>query len=160
MNVAARRSRLRRSGQFTALVDILFATIGIFVIVFALQDIDPPVTLLPAPYDAIAVCGTDRVTTLYRDPKTEPERFGPRDIRTGLAEALSKGGRILIAITGACTVDDGDGTVVIDRIRELERTLGARAVGDETPLVLFEIAPLADDGQTALLDRFFASAAP
>lgn len=148
---------MRHAAQFTALVDILFATIGIFVIVFALQDISSPADLQPAPYDRLLVCRDDRSLNLY-SPNDEPRSFVARDINGSLSEALAGTGRILVAFAGSCAVDDGNGLVLIDRLLVLEQTLGERPMDGQDPLTLFEFAPLGSgqSGPNALIERFEA----
>ena len=157
MAAMGRSARLRQAGQFTALVDILFATIGIFVIVFALQDLQTPSLLRPAPYDALILCGSDRVVRLYQSAET-PLEFGARDISEKLAEAVASQGRVLIALSAECSVAD-NGVVLADRLRSMTLALSdRRAEGDE--LNLFEFAPLGATkaDEEALLQRFSASA--
>lgn len=150
-------SALQRAGQYTALVDILFATIGIFVIVFALQELKPPVELRPASYDAVLVCDSDRALRLYRADEQEPVNYGLRAIGSDLQDELGAGGRVLIALTTECTTDPGDGIVVEDKLRALERKLTGRNSDKVSALLLLEFAPLAKGGEAALLDRFVAS---
>lgn len=150
-------STLQRAGQYTALVDILFATIGIFVIVFALQELEPPVELLPAPYDAVLICDSDRALRLYRDGEQEPVDYDRRAISSDLQNELGAGGRVLIALTAECTTDPGDGIVVEDKLRALERKLTERNADEVSALLLLEFAPLAKDGEAALIDRFVTS---
>jgi len=148
------RSRnLRKAGQFTALVDILFATIGIFVIVFALQELATPSVLRPAPYDALVLCGSDRIVRLHR-MTGEVQEFGPRDIAGPLSEAVEGRGRVLIGLSQECAVE-ADGIVVADRLRTMVRDLSDRREDGDT-LDLFEFAPLGGPGAdaTALLERF------
>ena len=147
----------QRAGQYTALVDILFATIGIFVIVFALQEIKPEVDLVPAPYDMVLVCRSDRNLRLYERQIPEPITFAPREIADDLRERLKVGGRVLVAISAECMIDTGDGVVVVDRLREIERELTERASGEASSLLLVEFAPLAKDGEAGILARFGAT---
>lgn len=149
---------LLRAGQFTALVDILFATIGIFVIVFALQKLEPPADLRPAPFDALLACPADRVLQLHRKNGEKPTRYGPRDISGKLADELRSGGRVLVAISKECASDTGDGIVMIDRLHDLERKLTEHDAGEKSPLLLLEFAPLAADGTNRLVQRFTLSA--
>jgi len=155
MSSRALRS-IQKAGQFTALVDILFATIGIFVIVFALQDLDPPVDLLPAPYDAVVTCAEDRNLRFFRAEAEGPQIFGPRDIARDLRDVLDEGGRILVALSANCVIDTGDGIVVSDRLRDVERSLTERTGAEAKALLLMEYAPLEAGGEKTLIARFLS----
>lgn len=152
---AMRSQGLRKAGQFTALVDILFATIGIFVIVFALQELATPATLRPAPYDALVLCGPDRLTRLHR-VSGAPREFAARDIAGPLAAAVEGSGRVLIGLSPECAAE-ADGVVIADRLRAMARDLSDRR-SDGDGLDLFEFAPLGGEGAdaAALLGRFGA----
>ncbi|MGX0905121.1 hypothetical protein ACSSV8_003715 [Roseovarius sp. MBR-79] len=145
--------RLQKAGQFTALVDILFATIGIFVIVFALQELVTTSELKPAPYDALILCDPDRTIRLYR--KTgEAEEFSSRDISGPLSAAVEGSGRALIGLAQECAAE-AEGVVVADRLREMAEDLSERREDGDT-LDLFEFAPLGGPGTDAkaLIERF------
>ena len=128
--------------QYTALVDILFATIGVFVIVFALQDLVPASDLQPAPYDHAILCGPDARLT-YMDSTGENEiGLDERDISSGrVADLLAAGGRVLVALGGDC-LSHRDGDSIFARLRDLEEVLSDRPASDRSPLTLFEFAPL------------------
>lgn len=145
---------MQKAGQFTALVDILFATIGIFVIVFALQELDPPVDLLPAPYDSALVCGDDRALRLYARGAEQPHNINIRSMERDLTDLLQRGGRVLVALSADCMRDPGDGVVVADRLHDLERNLTERETDTASTLLLMEFAPLAAGEEDALIARF------
>lgn len=128
--------------QYTALVDILFATIGVFVIVFALQDPVPASELQPAPYDHLILCGPDGQLS-YLDGESVGEiALDEGDVGSGrLAELLAGGGRVLVALGGDC-MSQRDGESLFAQLRDLEEILSDRAASDRSPLVLFEFAPL------------------
>ena len=147
---------ISHGAQYTALVDILFATIGVFAIVFALQDLDPPQELQPAPYDHLIVCDASRQLSYTSVQTGEPSNFPVADIRSGaLAERLAEGGRVLIALAGEC-VETMDGPDIPASLRDLEDALSDRPATAVAPLTLFEFAPLGLDetGAEALRARF------
>ena len=149
--------------QYTALVDILFATIGVFVIVFALQDLDPPQVLQPAPYDHLIVCGADGQLTHTAAP-TDADAAPPdtRAIAPGdVTDVLAPGGRVLIALDAACMAEV-NGKSMATRLREVEEDLSDRIATATSPLTLFEFAPLGDGdaGAEALRARFLAGDRP
>lgn len=145
---------VQKAGQYTALVDILFATIGIFVIVFALQELDPQVDLVPAPYDKVLICGADRVLRLHEKGVGDPVSFGPREIASDLQNRLQAGGRVLVGLSAECMIDAGDGMMLVDQLRGIERQLTEREADAASSLLLIEFAPLARDGEADLLERF------
>lgn len=152
---------IRHTAQYTALVDILFATIGIFVIVFALQDLDPPQELLSAPYNHLIMCGAERQLTFTSAATGATSDFTPDDLDAGMVEErLVGGGRVLVALSGDCLVGDG-GPSVAAALRAIETTLSERKTTALTPITLFEFAPLGEDdaGPEALLARFLSGAA-
>jgi hypothetical protein len=145
-----------QGARFTALVDILFATIGVFVIVFALQDMDPPVQLQPAPYAHLVICH-DGERLGYVGPDDDIEIALDRTaISDGsLAERLQTGGRVLVALGPEC-VGATDRRPLAESLRTLEETLGNRIGTTIAPLVLFEFAPLGtgQNGAEALVRSF------
>lgn len=147
---------MQKAGQYTALVDILFATIGIFVIVFALQELDPQVDLVPAPYDKVLICGADRVLRLHDKDAADPVSFSPSEIVSDLQDRLQTGGRVLVGLSAECMIDADDGVVLVDRLRDMERQLTEREADAASSLLLIEFAPLARDGEADLMERFGA----
>jgi len=140
-------------------VDILFATIGVFVIVFALQDPEPPTDLQPAPYAHLLIChDSDRLGYVGPDYRTEvPLSRG--DLDDGrVAGLLAAGGRVLVALGPDC-VDDVNRKPMAEALRTLEETLGNRVVTTIAPLTLFEYAPLGTgpNDAEALVRRFLES---
>jgi len=134
-----------RSG-YAALVDIMLATIGIFVIVFVLQDLSPPQALQPAAVDGVVICAVESLV-LHR-AGMEPLPIGTRDIAAPLIEAFSLGGRIWVAIEAQCAFEGGMAEVT--KARGILAELASD--GNAAPLVL-ELAPLGTDGHDALLAR-------
>ncbi|WP_333713905.1 hypothetical protein [Yoonia sp.] len=153
---------ISHAAQYTALVDILFATIGVFVIVFALQDLDPPQPLQPAPYDHLITCeGQDALGYLGGDGQ-EAIDLRPADIRSGRLETLlAGGGRVLVALGSGCLIP-GDGPAIARQLRDLEETLNDRPATDTSPLILFEFAPLGldDTGADAIRSLFLTEGRP
>lgn len=147
---------ISHAAQYTALVDILFATIGVFVIVFALQDLDPPQPLQPAYYDHLIICeGQGALGYLGRDGQ-EATELPTADIGSGRLETLlAGGGHVLVAFDSVCLLP-GDGPGVARQLRDLEEALNDRPVTDTSPLILFEFAPMGldDTGADAIRARF------
>lgn len=149
---------IRHLAQYTALVDILFATIGVFVIVFVLQDLDPPEQLQPAPYDHLIICDTGRELSYSSAQSAEAIDLERNDLGSGrLRDLLSGGGRVLIALAPDCIRED-DGGGIASALRDLENDLSDRPATDLSPLTLFEFAPLGQDenGAEAIRQRFLS----
>lgn len=156
---------IRHRAQYTALVDILFATIGVFVIVFALQDLEPTVALQPAPYQHLVTCGPDRTLT-YFGGAVSPEATTGEALGTGaraidrLEPLLGAGGRVLVALSAACldAVEDGSDAT---RLRALEDRLSERRSNRTSSLTLFEFAPVGTGpyGIEAIIADFMAEVA-
>jgi hypothetical protein len=151
-----RAAKLMQGAQYTALVDILFATTGVFVIVFALQDVVPPVRLQPAPYMHLVICHDAERLGYMRGGDEVEAALGRSAVSDGtLAERLQSGGRVLVALGPAC-VEATDQRPLVESLRELEATLGNRLATTIAPLVLFEFAPLGTgpNSAEALVRRF------
>ena len=88
MNRGVKVSRsISHGAHYTALVDLLCATIGIFVIVFALQDLEPPQALQPAPYDHLVIC--DAGPSLTYSSRNTDQLFGKIKITFMIAPNFS-----------------------------------------------------------------------
>jgi len=147
---------ISHGASYTALVDILFATIGVFVIVFALQDVQPPKDLQPAPYAHLIMCEQGRALSYQSAGSDEVTPLEIVDLDNGrLQERLAPGGRVLVALAGDCVRQDGVDSIAT-LLTKLETTLSARPSTGAAPLVLFEFSPLGQGemGATALRQRF------
>ncbi|KQI70751.1 hypothetical protein AN191_16355 [Loktanella sp. 5RATIMAR09] len=153
---------ISHGAQYTALVDLLCATIGIFVIVFALQDLEPPQALQPAPYDHLVICDAGRALTYNGRNTDQATVLGDEDLGNGrLMQELAGGGRVLVALAGDCLVQD-EGPSVAAQLREIEEDLSDRPATDASPLTLFEFSPLGqdDNGADAIRARFLLGDMP
>lgn len=147
---------ISHGAQYTALVDILFATIGVFVIVFALQDPVPPQDLQPAPYDHLLLCEDSGAVTHHLAESEEVTTLSMDDLRgSARLDVLAAGGRILVALAPACLGRHDDKSVA-ETLLALEETLSERAAGAAGALTLFEFAPMDDGDNNAaeILRRF------
>lgn len=89
------------TGDFTALIDIMMATIGIFVIVFALQEIVEQTTDDPKPYDLLIFCTSDGALDLHRrDGETRTAQ--PDAVADGVERFLPDGGDLFLGIGPGC----------------------------------------------------------
>lgn len=152
-----RISRIISHGaSYTALVDILFATIGVFVIVFALQDVQPPQDLQPAPYAHLVMCAQGQVLSYQSAGSDVVTPLEIDDLDNGrLQERLVQGGRVLVALAGDCLRQDGANSIAT-LLAKLETTLSERPATGAAPLTLFEFSPLGqgDFGADVLRQRF------
>jgi hypothetical protein len=157
MNRGVKVSRsISHGAHYTALVDLLCATIGIFVIVFALQDLEPPQALQPAPYDHLVICDAGPSLTYSSRNTDQAVVLSSDDIGNGrLIQELAGGGRVLIALAGDCLMED-EGPSIATQLRDLEEDLSDRPATDVSPLTLFEFSPLGqdDNGTDAIRARF------
>ena len=62
-----------------------------FAIVFSLQELATPSELRPAPYDALVLCGPDRIIRLHRED-VPPTEFSTRDVAGPLSAELGRAG--------------------------------------------------------------------
>lgn len=90
---------------FMPFLDIVFAVIGILVVVFALRDSQPRATGRPLAIDYLILCQEDARVQLYLSPEQAPEHYGPQQF-PALFERLTQadpGLRSLVfAHTGRC----------------------------------------------------------
>ncbi|MCF2872049.1 hypothetical protein L0664_13320 [Octadecabacter sp. G9-8] len=147
---------ISHGASYTALVDILFATIGVFVIVFALQDVQPPQDLQPAPYAHLVLCEQGQVLSYLSAGSDTVTSLAIDDLDNGrLEERLMQGGRVLVALAGDCVRKDGANSIAT-LLTKLETTLSARPATGAAPLTLFEFSPLGQGemGADVLRQRF------
>lgn len=141
---------------YASLVDILMATIGIFLVVFALQDPDAtPVTRVPAPVEALIHCETGPdgpVLSLitHRDGvETHSPVTAPGGLTAQVRTALPEGARLWAVLDAGCAVGPA-----MDSLREAERAL--RRMADDAPAHVIEIVPATSDGWAGILSRWRA----
>jgi hypothetical protein len=130
------------SGGFMSLVDILLATIGIFLIVFAMQSLAEVRRLQPAPYDGIISCDAEeRITLDLRGPGGTMTRSDlPKgDILPLFRALLSDGGRFLVASDPLCLIDSAADSAA-SQLARLDGELSLLADPDTTHQ--FEYVPL------------------
>lgn len=141
--------------SYTALVDILFATIGVFVIVFALQDVEPPQDLQPAPYAHLILCDEGPALSYLGVDAAEPLLLDMTALEDGqLSDLLSSGGRVLVALHGDCLTQNGDDSVA-QRLGAFEESLSEVPTTGAKPMTLFEFSPIGEAER--LRDRFLAA---
>jgi hypothetical protein len=134
----------------TSLVDVLMATIGIFVIVFALQEIVETPSLVPAPYDALAFCRDAETVALYRSAEAGPDAAGAARVAMGigpfeeqLEHLFPKGGRLMLGVSTACLQAMADGTTPAQRLIAALDRANALAADEASVLHLYEVVPVA-----------------
>lgn len=89
------------TGDFTALIDIMMATIGIFVIVFALQEIVEHEANDPKPYDLAIFCTNDAGVSVHlRDGVSET--LAVDAMAAGVERMLPEGGDMFLGLGAAC----------------------------------------------------------
>lgn len=139
----------------TSLVDVMLATIGIFVIVFALQEVSRPTVRVPAPFDGAILCDANGAYSLHDlDGGSQP--LARADLAASLAVIVPDGGRFLVGITPGCASTAIDKrTQASDLAYAMRRKLGLQTTSSGEPLHQFEIAPLGSGAVSfeALLKR-------
>ena len=130
------------AGGFTSLIDILLATIGIFLIVFTVQSVSHAQRLQPAPYDGIISCDAEADVAL--DLKLPDGTLTHSDLAKGtliaaLRDLLKNGGRFLIALDPLCLIDESADSPS-SQLARLEGDLSDLADPDTTHQ--FEYVPL------------------
>jgi hypothetical protein len=86
-------------------LDIIFATIGIFIVVFALQQIVTQASGRQLTVDHLVICADGQTVTFYPGPTREPVMFTSRQfpaLMNDLAESAGGVRNLVFAFTGAC----------------------------------------------------------
>ncbi|NKN31687.1 hypothetical protein [Marichromatium bheemlicum] len=138
----------------TSLVDLLLATIGIFVIVFALQEVVVPSERVAAPFDGAVLCDAGgRYRGHLPDGRVQP--LDRADLATAVRLWAPAGGRFLIGITPGCAQTElTRGRSAAALAFAIRAELGLQTDPSGEPIHRFEIAPLVDEAHfAALLDE-------
>jgi len=86
-------------------LDIIFATIGIFIVVFALQEITTNASGQQLAVDDLVICTDGRSVTFYPGPAGEPMNFTERQFPALFHRLTERAGgvrNLVFAFTGAC----------------------------------------------------------
>ena len=152
--ISARQSKVLHLG-YTALVDILLATLGIFIVVFALQSKITEQTLMPAITDGLVICTetNEQPEALLVSMKAGSELGIRSPVDGSLASKIRKtwpeGGRLWVAISRECAFGHGMGF-----LRDAEQEL--RRLGDASAPYVLTLAPLAPGAADDLIARWRA----
>lgn len=131
-----------------ALVDLLLATIGIFVIVFALQELQHPDDLQPAPVEGVILCQGQSLTAFSRGRTAQPVTTA--NLVQDISRLWPQGGRLWVAMDESCAFDGA-------RADLLASEDGLADLSGAATWVL-EIAPLGPGAEADLLSRWEADA--
>lgn len=152
-----------RSGQTIRLsllpfVDIVFGTIGIFTVVFAVQNVLEAKEGIEPGVDSIVTC-TDgkRLTAHWPDgaaaPAAPPEES--LELLTALGDSERPFRSLILALGGECAKVRSVFIRAFERYRDVTRHASIAAGRDAPPYVLLELYPIGDESDaTALLARW------
>lgn len=158
----ARAAQAPVGAGMTSLVDILLSTIGVFVIVFALQEISEPTARVPAAFDGAILCDADGRYTAF-DLNGGSAALPEASMAAALRAFAAEGGRFLIAITPGCAeAKTAKGGSAAGLAWTLVSDVGAQRAEAPDALHRFEIAPADDDAHSfqALMARIAPRQAP
>ena len=134
-------------------LDIIFGTIGIFIVTFALQNLVDVEEGIPPGIDSIVTCVEgDRLTAHWPDGSTEPAVSPERSLE--LVQALIGDGRpfrsLVLALSGNC---HGARMAFLEGFqRYLDISEQSVTVDDMPPTgLLLELYPLGDEADAAAL---------
>lgn len=154
--ILPRRRDARSATEYMALVDILFAILGIIVVVIALQPVMNETADRPRPFDGLVLCtGSD--TVIVAAPDAPPAKRPLEAVIADISAREIPGPVVLLGIAPPCALGDPSPA------RLLRKALddAARVDRGETQQpYLFEMLPLAEegpDGAEGVLERFKAS---
>ncbi len=134
-------------------LDIIFGTIGIFIVTFALQNIAEVEDGIPPGIDSIVTCvGGDRLTAHWPDGSTGPAVSPERSIE--LLQALAGDGRpfrsLVLALGGNC--HEARMAFLDGFQRYLDISARSVTADDKPPTgLMLELYPLGDGGDAAAL---------
>lgn len=86
-------------------LDIIFATTGVFIVVFALQEIADKASIRQLTVDHLAICTDGQTVMLYPDPVSEPASFTAHQLPALLNTLADQPGgvhNLTFAFTGTC----------------------------------------------------------
>lgn len=86
-------------------LDLICSTIGIFIVVFALQEVTASASGRQLAIDYLVICPTDQEVTFYSAPAAEPARFTPPQFPALFAQLAQRQGgvrNLAFAFTSAC----------------------------------------------------------
>ncbi len=97
-----------QAGSYAALVDILLATMGIFVVVFAQLHLEDAPSLQPTPVDGIVQCvaGEDVVVHHYESGTFGSTPVGIDAAETALTDIWPRGARLLVTMSQECALSE------------------------------------------------------
>lgn len=86
------------------LVDILLATLGVFIVVLASQELVDDIPMVEVPADAALICrSAQEVSLIFPDPDRAALTLATDNLATHLTQALPLGGNLVVAIPDSCT---------------------------------------------------------
>ncbi|MDF2235877.1 hypothetical protein P2H44_25270 [Albimonas sp. CAU 1670] len=122
-------------------MDVLLATIGIFIVVFALQEPAKPVELRPVAYDGAILCDGQGAFVAWPFD-VEPIALDAERFAEAVAHVWPQGGVLLVGVAPGC-VEAGEGlTPALRARRDLDR-IEAEQGG---PLHRLDFAPVESEG--------------
>lgn len=137
-----RSASVQQNAGMTSLVDVFLSTIGIFVIIFALQEIAVLTERVPAPFDGAIVCDKDGAYTAH-DLQGRSELLDLKDLAKAMKKFAPEGGRFLVGITPGCGAKEvKKGPYASSLAYPMRRKLGLQTDSSGEALHQFEIAPL------------------
>jgi hypothetical protein len=98
-----------QAGSYAALVDILLATMGIFVVVFAQLHLEDAPRLQPTPVDGIVQCVAGEDVVVHHHESGGTFRSTPVRIdaaETALTETWPRGARLLVTMSQECALSE------------------------------------------------------
>ena len=143
---------------YAALVDILIATMGIFIVVFTQLQLDDAPPLVPMPVDGVVICTGDEPVSLYfwQDGQETVSLVAVDALQAKIESTWSNGARLLIGMTEGCAYS----SVTAEKLWLLETSI-RQGVAQDSGSFLIEIAPLSGEkigpsSQVDLLERWRA----
>lgn len=137
-----RKAGVGRASGFAPLIDILMASIGIYIVIFVFQEFEDNPTLHKARYDGIVFCQSPNAAEIYLEPDAAGESVAYEALEGYLASETPEGGQFLFAKGDGC-YEAGDGEVTPSyRIGLAEEALTDNST--PTRMHQFEIAPLGE----------------
>lgn len=100
----ARQAGFALPGGLMPLVDILLATLGVFIVVLASQELVDDIPTYEVPAEAVLVChSAQEVSLVWDNPDRAALSLTPKALSTTLPQEMPLGGNLVVAIPDACT---------------------------------------------------------
>lgn len=136
----ARRPALSLPSGLMPLVDIFLATLGVFIVVLASQELVEDIPKVEVAAEAVVLCKTAQdMRLVFADPDRDEIPLGVETLAAALNEQMPRGGNVIVAIPDSCTQGSPSG---FQKLLTLDAAMSA--VAGENVFFRFRFVPTGD----------------